>query len=48
MNRSKILAILVASTLGSACATSSETGALAGGGGGALIGGGIGALAGGK
>lgn len=47
MNRS-ILSMLVASTLASACATSSETGALAGGGGGALIGAGIGALAGGK
>lgn len=48
MNRSSILAVLLATTLGSACATSSETGALAGGGGGAIIGGGIGALAGGK
>ena len=47
MLRSSIFAIFIASTLGSACATSTETGALAGGGGGALIGGGIGALAGG-
>ena len=48
MTRSKLIALLIATTLSAACATSSETGALAGGGGGALIGGGIGALAGGK
>ena len=48
MDRLNIISILVAATLGSACATNTGTGALAGGGGGAIIGAGIGALAGGK
>ena len=47
MNRFTVTGTLLAVLLAS-CATSTETGALAGGGGGALIGGGIGALAGGK
>lgn len=38
----------VTAMLSAACATSTQTGALAGGGGGALLGGGIGAIAGGK
>jgi outer membrane protein OmpA-like peptidoglycan-associated protein len=47
MTRS-IVATLVATFLTAACASNSQTGALAGGGGGALLGGGIGAIAGGK
>ena len=48
MHRSTLIGTLIAALLATACVTSTETGALAGGGGGALIGGGIGALAGGK
>lgn len=48
MNRLNLTGTLIAVLLASACATSTETGLLLGGGGGALIGGGIGALAGGK
>ncbi len=47
MNRIIVTGTLVAVLIVSACATSSGTGALAGGGGGALLGAGIGALAGG-
>src|SRR3954465_14091194 len=47
MTTKKLLALLPAIAMLSACATNTQTGALAGGGGGALLGGGIGALAGG-
>jgi outer membrane protein OmpA-like peptidoglycan-associated protein len=47
MTMKKLFALLPALAMLSACATNTQTGALAGGGGGALLGGGIGALAGG-
>jgi outer membrane protein OmpA-like peptidoglycan-associated protein len=47
MTMKKLLALLPVLAMLSACATNTQTGALAGGGGGALLGGGIGALAGG-
>jgi outer membrane protein OmpA-like peptidoglycan-associated protein len=47
MTTKKLCALLPVLALLSACATNTQTGALAGGGGGALLGGGIGALAGG-
>jgi outer membrane protein OmpA-like peptidoglycan-associated protein len=47
MTTKKLLALLPAIAMLSACATNTQTGAAAGGGGGALLGGGIGALAGG-
>ena len=45
MTTKKLLALLPAIAMLSACATNTQSGALAGGGGGALLGGGIGALA---
>lgn len=47
MTTKKLFALLPVLAMLSACATNTQTGALAGGGGGALLGGGIGALAGG-
>ncbi|HET7787556.1 MAG TPA: OmpA family protein [Myxococcales bacterium] len=47
MTMKKLCALLPVLAMLSACATNTQTGALAGGGGGALLGGGIGALAGG-